>query len=155
LPTTILRTVEDTTAAGRRLGALLRPGDVVGLEGPLGVGKTTWIRGLAEGLGVDAGYGVTSPTFVYAHIYPGKVPLHHLDFYRLETETRLYAAGLEELIGGEAVTVIEWYNRYPRVWDGDLLTIRMDFDSSGARRVELEARGSRPLQTKENWEKSS
>ena len=107
----ILRTVEDTTAAGKRLGTLLRPGDVVGLEGPLGVGKTTWIRGLAEGLGVDPGYGVTSPTFVYAHIYPGKVPLHHLDFYRLETESRLYAAGLEELIGGEAVTVIEWYDR--------------------------------------------
>ena len=102
----------ETAAVGRELAARLQPGDVVLLVGELGSGKTAFVRGLAEGLGIDPAE-VSSPTFTIIQEYGGgRVPLLHVDLYRLEPR-EVDDLGLEEL-GAEAVTAIEWADRLPR-----------------------------------------
>jgi tRNA threonylcarbamoyladenosine biosynthesis protein TsaE len=101
-----------TRALGVQLGEGARPGDVIALRGDLGAGKTCLIQGLAEGLEVAT--TVTSPTFVLIAEYPGRLPLRHVDLYRLESLAEIRALGLEELVDGEwsdGVTAIEWAER--------------------------------------------
>ena len=97
---------EDTEAAGERLGQTLGPGDVVALTGELGAGKTCFVQGLARGAGVTS--HATSPTFVLVNEYRGRLPVHHVDAYRTASVTELVDLGLEEMIDGDGVTVIEW-----------------------------------------------
>ncbi len=104
----VLAGAQDTQGAGRRLATVLRPGDLVLLDGPLGAGKTTFTRGLAEGLGVRG--PVTSPTFVIARRHPSLVggpALVHVDAYRLSCADDLYDLDLEAEMT-DAVTVVEW-----------------------------------------------
>ena len=97
----------ETIAAGRRLGAVLRTGDIVSLHGPLGAGKTVLVRGIASGCGADARL-VKSPTFVLHHIYRGgRIPVHHIDLYRLGPGCDATFLDLETLLLGGAV-VVEW-----------------------------------------------
>jgi tRNA threonylcarbamoyladenosine biosynthesis protein TsaE len=98
----------ETEAAGERLGACLRTGDLVLLEGPLGAGKTTFVRGVARGCGSEA--VVASPTFQLVRLYAGRVQLAHVDLYRLGSDAELADLGLEELLDQGAV-VVEWGER--------------------------------------------
>jgi tRNA threonylcarbamoyladenosine biosynthesis protein TsaE len=100
----------ETTALGRRLGTALGPGDVVLLEGPLGAGKTAFVRGLAEGLGCAPG-DVSSPTFTIVQEYTGRTTLQHVDLYRLRPD-EVEELGLDEL-GEGAVVAVEWAERWP------------------------------------------
>ncbi|MGH7355505.1 MAG: tRNA (adenosine(37)-N6)-threonylcarbamoyltransferase complex ATPase subunit type 1 TsaE [Candidatus Rokuibacteriota bacterium] len=102
-------TPEETAAAGERLGETLGPGDVVGLTGELGAGKTCFIQGLVRGLGVTT--WATSPTFVLINEYRGRLPVHHVDAYRTENLTELLDLGLLDLIGGSGVTLVEWADK--------------------------------------------
>jgi tRNA threonylcarbamoyladenosine biosynthesis protein TsaE len=122
----------ETFALGQQLGAQLGGGEILLLDGPLGAGKTVFVKGLAAALGVDS-EEVTSPSFTLVNPYSGRLPLFHLDLYRLdEGAAAAHAVDLEELLGDErAVVVIEWGERlgnYPlpaNVWhiaiagDGD------------------------------------
>ena len=104
---------EETSAVGRELAATLSAGDVVLLYGDLGAGKTAFVRGLAEGLGVVPGE-VNSPTFTLVQEYRGgRVTLVHVDLYRLDDPREVDDLGLEE-IGADAVLTIEWADRLPR-----------------------------------------
>jgi len=99
---------EETEAEGERLGRTLRRGDLLLLVGPFGAGKTTFVRGLARGAGsADA---VASPTFVLVRNYRGRVPLAHVDLYRLNRAPELRDLGLEELLD-EGAVVVEWGDR--------------------------------------------
>jgi tRNA threonylcarbamoyladenosine biosynthesis protein TsaE len=100
---------EETDAAGARLGATLKSGDVVALSGELGAGKTVFVQGLARALGVAT--GATSPTFVLVNEYRGRVPVHHVDAYRTTSLAELVDLGIEEMMDGDGVTVIEWAER--------------------------------------------
>jgi len=100
---------EDTEAAGERLGATLGPGDVVALTGELGAGKTVFVRGLVRALGVTT--GATSPTFVLVNEYRGRLPIHHVDAYRTTSLAELLDLGLEEMMDGDGVTLVEWAER--------------------------------------------
>ena len=118
---------EATIAAGERLGARLGPGDVVALTGELGAGKTCFVQGLVRGLGVTT--AATSPTFVLVNEYRGRLPVHHVDVYRTQSLTELLDLGLDELLTGAGVTVVEWADRC-----GPLLparTIRVHIDGVG------------------------
>ena len=95
----------ETEAEGEKLGAELAPGDLVLLTGPLGAGKTTFVRGLARGAGSDA--HVASPTFQLVRVYPGRVQVAHVDLYRLKVAGELADLGLDELLEVGAV-VVEW-----------------------------------------------
>ncbi len=102
---------EETVEAGERLARTLAAGDVVLLHGQLGAGKTAFVRGLARGLGADA-EEVSSPTFTLIQEYAsGRLPLFHVDLYRLEA-AEVDDLGLDELIGGEDVVAIEWAERW-------------------------------------------
>lgn len=106
----------ETVAAGRELGARLGPGDVVLLFGDLGSGKTAFVRGIAEGLGIDPDE-VSSPTFTIIQQYAGgRVPLLHVDLYRLESK-EVDDLGLDEL-GEAAVVAVEWAERLPWTLEG-------------------------------------
>src|SRR3989442_15897734 len=100
---------EATDAAGERLGATLGAGDVVALTGELGAGKPVFVQGLVRALGVTS--GATSPPFVLVNESRGRLSVHHVDAYRTSTLTELLDLGLEELIDGGGVTVIEWAER--------------------------------------------
>jgi tRNA threonylcarbamoyladenosine biosynthesis protein TsaE len=99
---------DETEAAGEELAAALRVGDLLLLEGELGAGKTTFVRGLARGLGVSG--RVQSPTFQLVRVYPGRIQLAHVDLYRLESGAELGDLGIDDLLE-EGVVAVEWGDR--------------------------------------------
>jgi tRNA threonylcarbamoyladenosine biosynthesis protein TsaE len=129
-------------ALGERLGALLRVGDGVALVGPLGAGKTTFVQGLARGMGVAADRHVASPTFALVNEHPGQTPLTHADFYRVNVPAELAELGLDEAHDRSAV-VVEWADRFPDAATADHLTITLTVEPDGARLLQLEASGPR------------
>ena len=100
---------EGTHQLGRRLAALLRPGDVVLLRGTLGAGKTALVRGVAAGLGSDE--HVSSPTFVFIHEYSGRLPVAHVDLYRMADAAGIEDLGLRDYLDGRCVVLVEWPER--------------------------------------------
>lgn len=97
---------EDTFKLGKKLGAKAKKGDIYCLKGDLGVGKTVFTKGLAEGL--DIKQNITSPTFTIVNIYEGKLPLYHFDVYRINEVEEMYEIGYEEMFFGDGVCLIEW-----------------------------------------------
>ena len=104
---------QDTLRIGKKIGELAQKGDVILLCGDLGTGKTWLTKGIAKGLGVPKNYPITSPSFVFVHVYPGCFPLYHIDLYRLEKDVDWSLLGLEEYLFSEGVTVIEWAEKMP------------------------------------------
>ncbi len=97
---------EQTFNVGKDLAAKLNPGDVIAFHGDLGAGKTVFVRGLAEGLGLDA--RVTSPTFTIVNEYDGKIPLFHFDMYRLSGSDELFEIGWEDYLSRGGICAVEW-----------------------------------------------
>ena len=121
-------------ALGERLAGELRAGDVVALVGGLGAGKTHFTKGIVRGLGSAA--EVTSPTFALVHEYSGgRLPVVHLDFYRLGSEAELAGLGWDELLDHGGVVVAEWADCFPAMLPGDALWVRIDLLPCGGRRV--------------------
>jgi len=98
---------EETGQIAARFADELEPGDILALKGPLGSGKTCFVQGIAIGLGVVERY-ITSPTFVLIREYQGRLPLYHIDLYRLGSGLEIGMLGLDEYFNGEGVTAIEW-----------------------------------------------
>ena len=108
MPEEVTDSPSETEAFGERFGARLRAGDMVLLTGELGAGKTTFVRGVARGVGSNV--PVASPTFQLVRVYSGRVQLAHVDLYRIENASELAGLGLEELLDQGAV-VVEWGDR--------------------------------------------
>jgi tRNA threonylcarbamoyladenosine biosynthesis protein TsaE len=138
------RSAAATRRLGERLGRLLRPGDVVALEGELGAGKTQLVRGACAGARVPAGE-VSSPSFAIVATYRGRIPVHHADLYRIGDEDELYGTGFGDLVGGEGALLVEWADRIPGALPAERLTVRLAHHDRGPdlRRIELEGVGSR------------
>ena len=106
----ITRSAAETRALGAKLAGLLRPGDVVLLQGDLGAGKSELARGVARGLGISG--PVPSPSFTILNVYDeGRVPLYHFDWYRVEDAQEIREMGMEEQLGGDGIALIEWSER--------------------------------------------
>lgn len=134
-----------TERIGERLARLARPGDVLALSGELGAGKTVLAKGVAAGLGLDPA-DVASPTFIILREhYGGRMPLYHLDLYRLEGQD-LGTTGWEETLEGGGITVIEWPDRAGSSLPEDRLDIRLEHIADTKRRVLMEATGPRAEQ---------
>jgi tRNA threonylcarbamoyladenosine biosynthesis protein TsaE len=127
-----------TEALGQRLGARLRAGAVLGLVGDLGAGKTTLVRGLARGLGIDDPDAVASPTYLLVVEHPGPVPLLHADAY-LPAKLRgfLDDGGLDWLLGAPGVAVVEWADRIADLLPPATLWLHLDPLAGGGRRVRI------------------
>lgn len=134
--------VEMTRALGAVLGARLAPGDVVALQGDLGAGKTNFVQGIAQGLGIPD--DVNSPTFILANEYfSGRLPLYHIDAYRVADAAEADAFGLDDYLNGEGVTVIEWAERVRAALPVDALWIVMEYRGENERALECVAYGER------------
>ena len=120
----------ETIELGRRLARELPPRGVVLLIGNLGAGKTTLAKGIASGLGAAAPDDVTSPTFTLIHEYGGG-RVYHVDLYRLEEEREVATLGLEELFERDAMVLIEWGERFPRLLPAARTEIRIRATASG------------------------
>lgn len=137
------RSPEETEEIGRRFAARLKAGDVVALTGEIGAGKTTFVRGLAEGMGVPAG-SVASPSFVLVREYRGRLPLYHADLFRLEGLPDAATVGVEDCYGQGGVTVIEWADRIPGVLPDEYLEIRFEVLDPETRRLTWILHGNLP-----------
>ena len=144
--TVVTHSAEETMDLGRRLGARLGPGDVVTLTGPLGSGKTTLTKGIAEGLGVGDPRWVTSPTFVLIHEYPGRVPVYHIDAYRLAGPADAEALGVDELLFGDGVAIVEWADRIADALPDERLDIRLAHRAADERQLTFQPQGARHQQ---------
>ncbi|RUM33116.1 MAG: tRNA (adenosine(37)-N6)-threonylcarbamoyltransferase complex ATPase subunit type 1 TsaE [Desulfobulbus sp.] len=120
-----VRDVAHTARIGQALGKQCSPGDVLLLSGDLGAGKTTVTQSIAVGMEVSPDQYVTSPSFALMHEYRGRLPLYHMDFYRLAGEDDVEGAGLLEYIGGSGVAVIEWADRMGSLCPQNRLEIKI------------------------------
>ena len=136
---TVLRSPQQTHRLGQCLGTLLQGGDVLALFGELGTGKTSLVRGIADGLGAEP-TAVSSPTFTLIHEYRGRLPLIHTDLYRL-TAAQLEDTGLGDYLDGHTVTAIEWADRWGEGLPPDRLEIHLTHHPPAARRAMLTAKG--------------
>jgi tRNA threonylcarbamoyladenosine biosynthesis protein TsaE len=133
---------EETVNLGRVLGSLLREGDVVGLAGELGSGKTWFTKGIAAGLGLSEGVVVTSPSFALVNEYPGEVTLYHMDIYRLESRAEFFSAGLEEYLYSRGIAVMEWADRWPEILPEQ--SVRVEFVILDGHRRRIVLSGTHP-----------
>ena len=133
-----MQTLADTPEAmmemGRAAATGMRPGTVVALVGGLGAGKTHWTKGLVAGLGAEA--EVTSPTFSLVHEYHGgRMPVFHLDFYRLENPQELIALGWDEYLDAGGVVIAEWGDKFPELLPPDARWLHFSIEADGSRKV--------------------
>jgi tRNA threonylcarbamoyladenosine biosynthesis protein TsaE len=124
------------------LGAWLAAGDVLALNGELGSGKTEFVHGLAQGLEVPP-HMVASPSFTLVHEYPGRVPLVHLDLYRLEDLPPSLLPDLEEYLSGPQVVAVEWARRLAPLLPGDYLEVDMEIIGESERKITFVGHGPR------------
>ena len=136
----VTRSTDETLELARAVAELLRPGDVVSLVGELGAGKTVFARGVARALGVTE--LVVSPTFTIVREYEGRVPLVHVDVYRIDAVQELHDLGFEEVVRDDAVTLVEWGDRIDGLLPGDRLDVRLAPGAADDERVvEIEGHG--------------
>ncbi|HWL08760.1 MAG TPA: tRNA (adenosine(37)-N6)-threonylcarbamoyltransferase complex ATPase subunit type 1 TsaE [Planctomicrobium sp.] len=135
--------LDETRRIGRALADCLDVGDVVALDGDLGAGKTHLVQAIADGLQVTD--DVHSPTFVLIQEYDGRIPVCHIDAYRLNDIDEFLELGADELVGGDCVSLIEWANRVEEVLPRDRLTIRIGVCGETSRTLAVSSSGSRSL----------
>jgi tRNA threonylcarbamoyladenosine biosynthesis protein TsaE len=132
---------EETQDFGARLGELARPGDVLLLVGELGAGKTCLTQGIARGLGIKE--YAASPSFVVVRELYGRLPLYHMDFYRLDNLEEIADLGLDDYFYGQGVSVVEWADKGLSLLPAEHLLVEMSYLSDTGRRLKLKARGKR------------
>ncbi|MFH1381661.1 MAG: tRNA (adenosine(37)-N6)-threonylcarbamoyltransferase complex ATPase subunit type 1 TsaE [Chloroflexota bacterium] len=144
---------EETQKLGRRLGEAARPGDVFLLVGNLGAGKTCLTQGIARGLGIQD--YVLSPTFVIARELYGRLPLYHIDLYRLDHIEETMDLGLDDYFYGQGVSVVEWAEKALSILPPERLLIKIDYVADTERRFHLEPSGQRYMEIISQLKQSS
>jgi tRNA threonylcarbamoyladenosine biosynthesis protein TsaE len=137
----ITNSAEETIAFGRELAAELSPPLTVLLRGDLGAGKTTLVKGIAEGFHAASAQDVTSPTFTLVHEYRGpRATLYHIDLYRIDTERELETLGLDDLVAENSILLIEWGEKFPRLQRDRDLEIVLERVGENGRSIQLSTR---------------
>jgi tRNA threonylcarbamoyladenosine biosynthesis protein TsaE len=134
--TLITKTPEETIALGKRLGTMLRKGDVVALQGTLAAGKTTITKGIALALGITE--PVTSPTFTLISEYYGSMTLYHMDVYRLDSTEDFLNLGVEELLYGDGVCVVEWSEKVMKELPRSAILVRLNALEDDSREITID-----------------
>ena len=129
-------TAEETIELGRKIGRLLTKGDVIAMQGTLAAGKTTITKGIAESLGVTD--TITSPTFCLISEYSGKMPLYHMDVYRLDGGEDFINLGTDDMIYGDGVSIIEWSEKIMDELPKKTIILKLDPQEDGSRIITIE-----------------
>lgn len=130
---------DETLALAAAFAVSLKPGDAVALHGPLGAGKTLFSRGVARALGYEG--PVSSPSYALVHEYAGRVPIYHMDLYRLAPGADWEEIGLSHYLDGRGICLVEWPERLPEGWSPftHAVTLELAADSETERRVKISA----------------
>lgn len=131
----ISKSVQKTEALAGDMARSLIPGDIIALYGSVGAGKTQFVRGLAAGLGCTA--SVKSPSFNLINEYPGKIPLYHIDFYRLESEGEITDLGWTDYLNSDGVVVIEWAERVKNLLPERAIDVYFYILEENSRKLEI------------------
>lgn len=126
---------EETMELGKKMGEGLKTGDVVALVGELGAGKTLFTQGLVQGLGVTS--YVKSPSFTLVNKYEGRLPVYHLDLYRLGDVNEIYELGIEEYLYGDGVCIIEWAEKAYSLLPQEYILIKFFYTGEKTRKIEI------------------
>lgn len=129
-------TAEETIELGRKIGRLLTKGDVIAMQGTLAAGKTTITKGIAESLGVTD--TITSPTFCLISEYSGKMPLYHMDVYRLDGGEDFINLGTDDMIYGDGVSIIEWSEKIMDELPKKTIILKLEPQEDGSRIITIE-----------------
>lgn len=129
-------TAEETIELGRKIGRLLTKGDVIAMQGTLAAGKTTITKGIAESLGVTD--TITSPTFCIISEYSGKMPLYHMDVYRLDGGEDFINLGTDDMIYGDGVSIIEWSEKIMDELPKKTIILKLEPQEDGSRIITIE-----------------
>lgn len=138
-----VQSLDETSALGRRLGALLFPGAVVALEGGLGAGKTNLVRAISAGLDIPDSRVVSSPTFVLIQEYAARLPIYHFDAYRLTRLDDFLDLGVHEYFYGDGVCLVEWADKVTASLPREHLWVRIETLAPTARRLTFIPKGHR------------
>jgi len=136
-----LSTLQRTESLGTVLGKIAEPGDIITLAGTLGAGKTALTQYIGRGLGIDPRIYITSPTFSLLHEYQGRIPLYHMDLYRLGSKEEIESLGFPEYFYGHGLTVIEWPERLGSLMPAERLHIELVISGENSRTAHLIAHG--------------
>jgi len=144
--TLISYSVDDTINIGSVIGENLNGGEIIALTGELGSGKTCITGGIARGMGISEEYYITSPTFTLINEYPGRIPLYHLDVYRLSGSRDLEDLGYEEYFYGKGAIVIEWADKIRDIIPKDSIFIYLRYLDEEKREIEISYKGDKTVQ---------
>jgi tRNA threonylcarbamoyladenosine biosynthesis protein TsaE len=139
----VTRSPRHTKGWGNKLGKLLEGGEIIGLGGELGAGKTCFVRGLAEGLEVGTEAWIRSPTFTLINEYHGRLPVYHIDLYRIADRNELEGLHLREYLYSDGVSVIEWFEHLPADEVDEYLELRIAYADGSNRELTFIAHGER------------
>lgn len=139
----VSRSARQTMGWGRKLGGLVKGGEIVGLVGELGAGKTCFVRGFSEGAGVSKAAWVRSPTFTLINEYDGRVPVYHIDLYRIGAREQLEGLNLREYLYSDGVSLIEWFEYLPADEVDEYLELKIVHEGDSTRRLMFAAHGPR------------
>ncbi|MBN2717666.1 MAG: tRNA (adenosine(37)-N6)-threonylcarbamoyltransferase complex ATPase subunit type 1 TsaE [Deltaproteobacteria bacterium] len=132
----------DTVDFGKRLASVLKKGDVVGLSGDLGAGKTFLSHAICRALGVPESQPVNSPTFTIINEYHcSRFPVYHMDLYRLGEPDELYDLGIWEYYDGDGICIVEWFDKFDDLWPEEALMIRIHLEDGEKRTFEIRGVG--------------
>lgn len=127
---------EETVELGKKIGSFLKKGDIIAMQGTLAAGKTTITKGIAQALGINE--TITSPTFCLISEYEGKMPLYHMDVYRLDGAEDFANLGTEDMLYGEGVSIIEWSEKIMKELPHKTIILKLEPHDDGARTITIE-----------------
>ena len=144
------RSSVQTRSWGGKLGKLLKGGEIIGLVGELGTGKTCFVRGMAEGLDVGPDAWIRSPTFTLINEYHGRLPVYHIDLYRVGSREELEGLNLREYLYSDGVSVVEWFEHLPADEVNEYLEVKLAYANGNKRQLMFTPRGKRYEQIMES-----
>lgn len=130
------KTEEETINLGKKIGSLLKKGDIIAMQGTLAAGKTTITKGIAQALGITD--TITSPTFCLISEYYGSMPLYHFDVYRLDGTEDFINLGADDMLYGDGVSIIEWSEKIMEELPSNTIILRLTPQTDGSRLIEIE-----------------
>jgi tRNA threonylcarbamoyladenosine biosynthesis protein TsaE len=141
--TVLTRSPRQTMSWGSRLGRLLQGGEIIGLIGELGAGKTCFVRGVAQGLQVDKDAWIRSPSFTLINEYQGRLGVYHIDLYRIETRAQLEGLNLREYLYSDGASLIEWFEHLPAGEVDTYLEVKVAYVDGNRRQLTFSPHGKR------------